>query len=90
MISSCNNSNSFRRRLFVPTHLCTSTADELPDRSAFQESAPTLSAENCQTLSLPMLNLDRASFAAVWAEVTTPRADHARWQLCALAYAKAG
>ena len=33
---------------------------------------------------------DWASLAAAWAEVATPRADHARWQLCALAYAEAG
>jgi len=38
-------------------------------------------------LSLAMLSRDRASLAAAWAEVATPRADYVCWQLCALAYA---
>jgi hypothetical protein len=33
-----------------------------------------------QNLSLASLDPDRVSFAAAWAEVATPRAEHVRWQ----------
>ena len=82
MISLCNNSNLFHRRLLCQTHM--SLNARFPcDRTSKGVGYP----QRDKKLSLAMLSRDRASLAAAWAEVATPRADYVCWQLCALAYA---